>query len=50
MTRAAPVVNVFSIALAAVLIIGGVILLATAAQLVSGATDTARVAIDVLAT
>jgi flagellar biosynthetic protein FliR len=50
MNRAAPAVNVFSIALGAVLILGGVILLATAAQLVGGAADTARAAIDVLAT
>jgi flagellar biosynthetic protein FliR len=49
MNRAAPAVNVFSIALAAVLILGGVILLATAAHLVAGAIDTARAAIDVLA-
>lgn len=49
MNRAAPAVNVFSIALAAVLILGGLVLLATAAQLVAGATDTARAAIDALA-
>ncbi|TMQ11305.1 MAG: flagellar biosynthetic protein FliR [Deltaproteobacteria bacterium] len=49
MNRAAPAVNVFSIALAAVLLLGGVLLLATAAHLVGGAIDTARTAIDVLA-
>jgi flagellar biosynthetic protein FliR len=48
MNRAAPAVNVFSIALSAVLILGGLVLLATAANLVGGATDTARAAIDVL--
>lgn len=48
MNRAAPAVNVFSVALAVVLILGGVALLATAAHLVAGATDTARTAIDVL--
>jgi flagellar biosynthetic protein FliR len=49
MNRAAPAVNVFSIALSAVLILGGVVFLATAAHLVGGTTDTARAAIDVLA-
>jgi len=48
MNRAAPAVNVFSIALSAVLILGGLVLLATAAQLVGGLTDTARVAVDTL--
>lgn len=48
MNRAAPAVNVFSVALAVVLILGGLALLATAAHLVAGATDTARTAIDVL--
>ena len=48
MNRAAPAVNVFSIALSAVLILGGLVLLGTAAHLVAGATDTARAAIDVL--
>ena len=48
MNRAAPAVNVFSIALSAVLIVGGLVLLGTAAHLVAGATDTARAAIDVL--
>ncbi|HEY0991299.1 MAG TPA: flagellar biosynthetic protein FliR [Kofleriaceae bacterium] len=47
MNRAAPAVNVFSIALSAVLVLGGMVLLATAAHLVAGATDTARAAIDV---
>src|SRR5262249_37956232 len=49
MNRAAPAVNVFSIALAGVLIAGGLVLLASAAHLVGGATDAARAAIDVLA-
>jgi flagellar biosynthetic protein FliR len=48
MNRAAPAVNVFSIALSAVLVLGGIVLLANAAQMVAGATDTARAAIDVL--
>jgi flagellar biosynthesis protein FliR len=48
MNRAAPAVNVFSVALSAVLILGGVVLLATAAHLVAGVTDTARAAIDAL--
>lgn len=50
MNRAAPAVNVFSIALSAVLILGGLVLLATAAHLVAGLTDAARAAIDVLGT
>ncbi len=49
MNRAAPAVNVFSIALAAVLVLGGTVLLATAAHLVAGAIDASRIAIDVLA-
>jgi flagellar biosynthesis protein FliR len=49
MNRAEPPVNVFSIALAAVLVLGGTVLLATAAHLVGGASDTSRAAIDVLA-
>jgi flagellar biosynthesis protein FliR len=48
MNRAAPAVNVFSVALAVVLILGGLALLASAAHLVAGTTDTARTAIDVL--
>jgi flagellar biosynthesis protein FliR len=48
MNRAAPAVNVFSVALSVVLILGGIALLASAAHLVGGATDTARTAIDVL--
>ncbi len=48
MNRAAPAVNVFSIALSGVLILGGMVLMATAAHLVAGLTATARVAIDVL--
>lgn len=49
MNRAAPAINVFSIALSAILVIGGLVLLATAAQLVAGITDTARAAIDAIA-
>ncbi|MBC7976834.1 MAG: flagellar biosynthetic protein FliR, partial [Myxococcales bacterium] len=48
MNRAAPAVNVFSIALSGVLILGGMVLMATAAHLVAGLTATARTAIDVL--
>lgn len=48
MNRAAPAVNVFSIALGAVLVLGGVVLLATAAHMVGGAIETSRTAIDVL--
>lgn len=48
MNRAAPAINVFSVALSAVLVLGGIVLLATAAQLVAGLTDTARASIDVL--
>jgi flagellar biosynthesis protein FliR len=48
MNRAAPAINMFSIALSAVLILGGMVLLATAAHLVAGLTDTARAAIDAL--
>lgn len=48
MNRAAPAVNVFSVALSAVMILGGVVLLATAAHMVAGMTDTAHAAVDVL--
>lgn len=48
MNRAAPAVNVFSIALSAVLILGGLVLLSTAAQLLGGITNTARTAIEVI--
>jgi flagellar biosynthesis protein FliR len=48
MNRAAPAVNVFSVALSVVLMLGGIALLTTAAHLVAGASDTARTAIDVL--
>jgi flagellar biosynthesis protein FliR len=48
MNRAAPAVNVFSVALSVVLILGGIALLATAAHLVAGTANTARAAIDVL--
>jgi flagellar biosynthesis protein FliR len=48
MNRAAPAVNVFSVAMSAVLILGGLVLLATAAHLVGGLTSAARTAIDIL--
>ncbi|MEO7734443.1 MAG: flagellar biosynthetic protein FliR [Kofleriaceae bacterium] len=48
MNRAAPAINMFSIALSAVLILGGMVLLATSAHLVAGLIDTAHVAIDAL--
>jgi len=48
MNRAAPAINVFSIALSVVLTLGGLVLIATAAHLVAGLTDSARAAIDVL--
>jgi flagellar biosynthetic protein FliR len=50
MNRAAPAINMFSIALSAVLILGGMVLLATSAHLVAGLSDTARAAIDALGT
>lgn len=49
MNRAAPAVNVFSVALSAVLVLGGLVLLATAAHMVYGLTGAARTAIDILA-
>ncbi|MEO8698625.1 MAG: flagellar biosynthetic protein FliR [Kofleriaceae bacterium] len=42
MNRAAPAVNVFSISLAAVMILGGIVLLATATDLIGGVTGIAR--------
>lgn len=48
MNRAAPAVNVFSVALSAVLVLGGLVLLATAAHLIGGLTGAARTAIDLL--
>jgi flagellar biosynthetic protein FliR len=42
MNRAAPAINMFSIALGAVLLVGGAILIATAAGLAGSALDTAR--------
>ena len=48
MNRAAPAANVFSIALAGVLILGGVVLLATAAHLIGGVTETARASVHQL--
>lgn len=46
--RAAPAVNVFSISLAGVLILGGIVLLATSANLIAGLVDTARNASGIL--
>ena len=48
MNRAAPAVNVFSVALAAVLILGGVVLLVSSAHVVGGITDAVHAAIAVL--
>lgn len=48
MSRAAPAANIFSIALAGVLIIGGLALFATSGDLIAGLTANAREAIDVL--
>ena len=48
MNRAAPAVNVFSVALSAVMIVGGLVLLSTAAHMVSGLVETARSSIDAL--
>ncbi|HUJ61673.1 MAG TPA: flagellar biosynthetic protein FliR [Kofleriaceae bacterium] len=48
MNRAAPAVNMFSLALACTLIVGGFVLLVSAAHLVGGATDAAKLAIDAL--
>jgi flagellar biosynthetic protein FliR len=47
MNRAAPAVNVFSVSLSAVLIIGGIVLVATSGTLFAGVADTARRAIEV---
>jgi flagellar biosynthesis protein FliR len=47
-SRAAPAANIFSIALAAVLIIGGLALVATSGELIAGLTGDAREAITVL--
>ena len=48
LNRAAPAANVFSIALAAVLVLGGLALLATSGELVGGILNDANNAIDVL--
>jgi flagellar biosynthetic protein FliR len=48
MNRAAPAMNVFSIALAGVLILGGVILMSTAGTLIANLTDTARASAEAL--
>ncbi len=47
-SRAAPAANVFSIALAGVLILGGVVLLSTAGELVGGIATDARHSVDLL--
>ena len=49
-SRAAPAANVFSIALAGVLVIGGLVLLATTTELVGSIFDDARRAVSVLIT
>jgi flagellar biosynthetic protein FliR len=49
MNRAAPAVNVFSIALSAVLLLGVALLIASAGGFVSGAVDVARDTVHVLA-
>jgi flagellar biosynthesis protein FliR len=48
MNRAAPAANVFSIALAGVLIIGGLVMLATAGGFIGGITEIAKDATDIL--
>jgi flagellar biosynthetic protein FliR len=47
-SRAAPAANIFSIALAAVLILGGITLVATSGDLLAGLTGDAREAINAL--
>lgn len=47
MNRAAPAVNVFSISLSAVLILGGIVLVASSGTLFAGVTDVARRAVAV---
>jgi flagellar biosynthetic protein FliR len=49
MNRAAPAINVFSISLAAVLILGGIVLIATSNSLIGGILHTAREAVASLA-
>lgn len=48
LNRAAPAVNVFSISLSAVLVLGGLVLVATQTNLIGGITDVARDAVAVL--
>jgi len=48
MNRAAPAVNVFSVAFACVLILGGIVLLATATNLIGGMADLCRQAAAVI--
>jgi flagellar biosynthesis protein FliR len=48
MNRAAPAVNVFAIALSAVLVLGGVVLLGTTTDLIGGITEVAKTAIGAL--
>jgi flagellar biosynthetic protein FliR len=50
MSRAAPAINVFSISLAAILIVGGLALWLAGPTIVGGIADTAREASDVLGT
>ena len=48
MNRAAPAVNVFSISLSAVMVLGGLVLVATSTNLIGGITDIARAAVAAL--
>lgn len=48
LNRAAPAANVFAIALAAILVLGGIVLVATSGELLGGLLDDANTAIDVL--
>jgi flagellar biosynthetic protein FliR len=48
MNRAAPAVNVFAVALSAILVLGGVLMLATASSFVLGLSDVARESVRVL--
>jgi len=49
-SRAAPAANVFSIALAGVLVIGGIVLVATTTELIGAIFDDAQRAVSVLLT
>lgn len=48
MNRAAPAANVFSIALAGVLIIGGLVMLATASGFIGGVAEIAKQAVEII--